>query len=106
MKLNIVGTFDGKNIKKDGMAELKFKFPYSEIANYASLLTVLNNPLKVAIETDGKKHFLGELLMKSIRVDKDGEATVVLFNDNNSLKKIDLALLIQKVVTVKFLSEV
>lgn len=106
MKLSLSGCFDGKNINKDGNVDFKFKFPYSEIANYASLLTALHAPMKMAIVSeDGTKYIVGVVYIKSIRIDKDGEASVTFNNGIDSIKDVDLTSLIQKNATIKLIKE-
>lgn len=100
-KLIITGTFDTANVKKDGIAAVRFKFPFMEIANWVKLLTHVNAPGKMlVIPENGEKIKFGEVLFKSLSVDKDGEAKLTVEGEANSMDLSQTHTMIDKCVKV------
>lgn len=102
MKIQILGTFDSSTTKSNGQQNIRFKFPYSEIANYSKLLMLLNTPLKAIITNDeGDKIKLGDIFIDKINVGKEGEAKVTVLGQTSNVELEKLPSIIEKVVTLK-----
>lgn len=104
MKVKMNGTFNKQMCKSDGTVVIRFKFPYSEIAQYANMLTMLNSTLDTAVETeDGTLMKVGPLNYKSMKVDKDGECTLDLQNSADAITCLDVPKIINKNIIVKLI---
>jgi len=101
----MTGSFEGANAKKDGSADVRFRFPFSEIANYANLLNALNSPLKSVLEVEGTKTKLGSVQVKQIKVDKDGEAVITLVGDAEVITNLNVSQLVQKSIILRIKKE-
>lgn len=104
--LGIIGTFDNANTNSKGIAVMKFKFPFSEVANYIQLVTMVGKPLKGLVYTaEGDKMKLNSVMFKQLSVDRDGEAKFTLEGECNTIDLAKVYQLIDKVVTLKIKCE-
>lgn len=67
--IKLEGTFKGFNIASSGMATIRFKAPYSEIATYVSLIGVQEKEVILAAKENENDKFqkIGEVKLKEIR---------------------------------------
>lgn len=102
MTISIIGTFDNANTNSKGIAVMKFKFPFSEVANFVQLVTVVGKPLKGMVYTaEGDKMKLGSVMFKQLSIDRDGEAKFTIEGECNTIDLAKVYHLIDKVVTLK-----
>ena len=67
--IKLEGTFKGFNIASSGMATIRFKAPYSEIATYVSLIGVQEKEVTLAAKESENDKFqkIGEVKLKEIK---------------------------------------
>jgi|GEM_PF-5104569 hypothetical protein len=67
--IKLEGTFKGFSIASSGMATIRFKAPYSEIATYVSLIGVQEKEVTLAAKENENDKFqkIGEVKLKEIK---------------------------------------
>jgi hypothetical protein len=67
--IKLEGTFKGFSIASSGMATIRFKAPYSEIATYVSLIGVQEKEVMLAVKENENDKFqkIGEVKLKEIK---------------------------------------
>lgn len=100
MQLKIIGTFDSMTTRPDGTVQMRFKFPYSEIANYSRLLLNLGREAKVLIvnEEDDRTH-LGMVSIKQLVIDKDGEAKLTVVGEFSQMDPNGVSMMLERQIT-------
>ncbi len=94
IKLKMVAQYNGHSFKKNGDLDLNFKLDYSEIVNVVSLIRMLNQNIKIMAKVGrSNPEELGEFIIRSVGIDRDGESKVKFSSetdDVNAEKLIDL----------------
>lgn len=67
--IKLEGTFKGFSIASSGMATIRFKAPYSEIATYVSLIGMQEKEVTLAVKENENDKFqkIGEVKLKEIK---------------------------------------
>ena len=80
IKVNQVVKYGGHNVGSNGSVNLTLKADYSELENTVKLLQLLNNDVSIKAKFPGEKAIaVGEMRIKDIKIDGDGES-VLKFN--------------------------
>lgn len=77
-------TFDNVNVRQNGTAVARFKAPYSEVASYIQLVTVLAKDLQCKLTARKEKVSFGSVFVKQMAIDQDGEAKIQFVIDTGS----------------------
>lgn len=103
-KLSVEGIFDNSNTKKDGLSNVRFRFAYSEIPKWIRLLPSIGQQLPTIIKFDGtgEKIRLGRVQIKSINIDREGEAKVTVEGETRHMEISKLQLTFEKTFKVIF----
>lgn len=100
-KIAIIGTFDNANVKKDGIAAMRFKFPFTEIANWSKLLLFVGSAMKILAVTDNNEKIkLGKVYFKSLSIDKEGEAKLTVEGEANIMDMSKAYMMVEQCVKV------
>ena len=97
-KLVMTGTYDGCTTTKQGVSTIKFKFPYSEITNYIKCFYYLNVDLRLLERVGNDKKEIGNVRLKTIRCDREGQAVISF--EGEDLDLADIGMLVEKNVVV------
>lgn len=103
-KIKVTGSFNGITTKRDGVCDVKFKFPFSEIGSYSAFLVTIGEECKCQIEVEGNNYVIPTAKFKTLKVDNEGEASLVLETYCNNITGIDPINLVQKTITLKVIS--
>lgn len=99
--LTLIGTFDNVNVRNDGIVNMRLKFPYSEIAKYTLLLLNIGIKLKAIIMAENEKIKLGNIIFKSLSINRDGEARFVIEGNSTEVQLEKIYLLLDKAIVLK-----
>jgi len=75
------GEYAGGTIKKNGLVNIRFGFPRSEMGSTAKLLLFLEKMFKVVINVGENKFRIREASLEKISFDKEGYCTVTFVTD-------------------------
>lgn len=103
-KLVVEGIFDNFNTKKDGLSNVRFRFAYSEIPQWIRLLPSIGQQLPTIIKFDGtgEKIRLGRVQIKSINIDREGEAKITVEGETKQMEIAKLQLTFERTFKVIF----
>lgn len=78
IKIKLEMYYNGHDIKSNGNVNLKFKCPYSELAESIQALQMLNNDIKVFVKLpdESKPKQLGVFRLKENKISSDGESAL------------------------------
>ena len=89
MKVKEIVSYGGHSISANGTVNLTMKASYSELTNTIQVMQFLNNAVGIKVKMPEQKPFnLGEMRIKDIRVDGDGESTLK-FSGVNDYVEVD-----------------
>ena len=101
-KIVLTGQFNGQNTKKDGIVDIKFKFPSDELVNCLNVFKFISQNLLLDIKVDGQIVRVGNVLLSGFSSDKDANVTVKLTGISEDLDLADLTTkCINKVIKVR-----
>lgn len=103
-KLAVEGIFDNANTKKDGTSNVRFRFPYSEIPKWVRLLPSIGQQVRATIKFDDSDEIirLGFVQIKSINIDREGEAKITVEGETNRMEIAKLQLTFERTFKVIF----
>lgn len=101
-KVSFEAVFDGKRVKKDGIAYLNFKIAQLEMGKAIRVITFLERIIRMGLAVGDQNIRVGDVTFYSMKLDRHGELTLVFESDINSLVMGEDALrdLINKNITV------
>lgn len=104
IKIAVVGIFDNSNTKKDGTSTVRFRFAYTEIIKWIRLLPNIGQVSKAIIKLDGSDDIihLGYVQIKSINIDREGEAKITVEGETQHMDISKLQLTFEKTFKVIF----
>ena len=89
--IKLEGTFKGFNIASSGMATIRFKAPYSEIATYVSLIGVQEKEVTLAAKESENDKFqkIGEVKLKEIKFKGEDGAEFIFKGESMAIPTFD-----------------
>ena len=87
VKIKIDLQYDGHSVKKNGSVDLKFKIPYSELVTSLEVLQLLGCNMTLKCKVSGSTVEVGTFYLSLFSVDREGETTIKL---NSELDSIEL----------------
>lgn len=102
-KIKVVGTNSAYNVKINGVVELKTTFDASQLSGMLKLLAMLGSNFKVGAKLEEKYQNLGEFSIWSVKIDRDGEVSLQLRSDIESINQENLIKLYEEQELVNFL---
>jgi len=87
----VEGTFKGFNIASSGLATIKFRAPYSEIATYLNLIGLQDRDLILAVResNDSKFQKVGIVRLKEIKFKGDDGADFIFKGEKMEIPTFD-----------------
>ncbi len=90
IKIKSIATYNGHNVRPNKSVDISFKFEYSELTKYITLVQLLNENISISV----KKHDepvtkLGTFLLKDMKIDHDGES-VIKFNSMTDQSEVQV----------------
>lgn len=103
-KIIVVGIFDNSNTKKDGTSTVRFRFPFSEIANWIRIEPEIGKQVRCVIRfaDSDEKINLGYVQIKTIQIDREGECKLTVEGETNTMEIAKLQLTFEKTFKVIF----
>ena len=89
--IKLEGTFKGFSIASSGMATIRFKAPYSEIATYVSLIGVQEKEVTLAAKESENDKFqkIGEVKLKEIKFKGEDGAEFIFKGESMAIPTFD-----------------
>lgn len=82
--------YDGLNFRKNGLVDLNFKSPYDNIVDTLSLVRLINTNMTVKAKVNKEIVILGNFYIKGINIDRDGESSIKLGSEVDSVEMKNL----------------
>lgn len=76
VKIREVVSYNGHNVKSNGVVNLNLKAMYSELVNTIQVLQLLNNDVKISVIEGKSENSLGMFRVKNVSVSDDGESVL------------------------------
>jgi hypothetical protein len=76
IKIREVVSYNGHNVKSNGIVNLNLKAMYSELVNTIQVLQLLNNDVKISVVEGKSENSLGMFRVKNVSVSDDGESVL------------------------------
>lgn len=76
IKIREVVSYNGHNVKSNGVVNLNLKAMYSELVNTIQVLQLLNNDVKISVVEGKSENSLGMFRVKNVSVSDDGESVL------------------------------
>ena len=76
IKIREVVSYNGHNVKSNGIVNLNLKAMYSELVNTIQVLQLLNNDVKISVVEGKSESSLGMFRVKNVSVSDDGESVL------------------------------
>lgn len=76
VKIREVVSYNGHNVKSNGVVNLNLKAMYSELINTIQVLQLLNNDVKISVIEGKSENSLGMFRVKNVSVSDDGESVL------------------------------
>lgn len=76
IKIKEMVSYNGHQVKANGIVNLSFKAMYSELTNSIKLLQLLNNDVKITCKIGKEPVSLGMFRIKSVIISDDGTSTL------------------------------
>lgn len=81
-KMQCEATFDGKQVKRDGVIVLKFKIAQNEVAQAVrAVLLIDQKKVRAGVKVSGKAHKIGRVVVHQVQFDRYGECKIQLETD-------------------------
>lgn len=77
------------NVDKDGIATVAYRAPYNEAVNYIQLIPMLGLDVSLGVKSkdeNSKFEKIGMVRIKSLSIDKEGQATIQFYGDIECMK--------------------
>lgn len=89
--IKIEGTFKGFSIASSGLATIRFKAPYSEIATYVTLIGLQDKEVALAAKEAGNDKFqkIGEVKLKEIKFKGEDGADFIFKGESMIIPTFD-----------------
>ena len=102
--LNVECTYNGLSVARSGVTTIRFKAPFGEIVNYVNILGLIGLETQFAIRNDDNKFKkVGIVRIKSLNINKEGEANIQVYGENLDLP--DISSMMEKVIKIGFIKE-
>lgn len=97
-KTKFEGKYAKHDVKANKAVNVEFKAPYSELPNCVPALTMLNENTEVAVKigADKKPLKLGVFLITGVNFGRDGDSTLKLQSQTDSVELDTLNLLVER----------
>lgn len=93
IKLQMKCYYEGHDIKKSGIVNLKVGANYQELVNIVPMIQLLNNNIRIGALVPGKEKALtiGSFMINSLKINSDGTSNITLnaIVDNVNLSNIN-----------------
>lgn len=76
VKIREVVSYNGHNVKSNGVVNLNLKAMYSELVNTIQVLQLLNNDVKISVIEGKSENSLGMFRVKNVSISDDGESVL------------------------------
>lgn len=76
VKIREIVSYNGHNVKSNGVVNLNLKAMYSELVNTIQVLQLLNNDVKISVVEGKSENSLGMFRVKNVSVSDAGESVL------------------------------
>jgi hypothetical protein len=89
--IKVEGTFKGFSITSSGLATIRFKAPYSEIATYVTLIGLQDKEVGLAAKENANDKFqkIGEVKLKEIKFKGEDGADFIFKGESMTIPTFD-----------------
>lgn len=94
VKIQVVGKYNGHDVKPSGAINFNLKCEYGELVNYIQTIQMLNNDIGIVVKLPNEKPFkIGVFRLNNLTVNGDGEGKLKFnsmtdFVEMNNLNKL------------------
>lgn len=90
VKIKSVARYAGHQVKANKSVDIGFKFDYSELPKYITLVQLLNENIVITIKQSNEPaERMGVFMIRSINIDHDGEGSIK-FNSMTDQSEVQL----------------